>query len=281
MRALLLGLLLACTACGRDADVRSPGLPAAPGAPTPSTSTVLFGAVSDTAFRPLSGARVEIVDGPQAGSFTTSAADGRFSITFTSSDTVTVRATKDGYASATMNVRPPSGIFLSFYLSPPAQVNIAGTYTLTFVADSACAGLPEALRTRTYTAAIAPSPYRPGDTLFEVTLSGAPFIGTYNGFEVGVAGNYLAFTIYNNFDEGEGVVEEIGPSTYLEVVGTASASVGSDGVSAISIPFSGNFGLCVGSAPYSAGSLYRCYLRAPVSLAECRSQNHRLILTPR
>ena len=141
---LLFGFVLASTACG-GADIRSPASPAAPTIVVPPTNITLFGAVSDTAFRPLSGARVEIVEGSQAGWFTTSAADGRFSIAFTSTNVVTVRATKDGYASATMSVRPPSGIFLSFYLSPPEPVNIAGTYTVTFAADGACTGLPDAL----------------------------------------------------------------------------------------------------------------------------------------
>ena len=280
--AALLGVALMAAACGGDQPRAT--TPTAPSIITSPARQTLFGSVSDTAFGPLVGARVEIVDGPQAGAFLTTAQDGRFSISFSSSETVTVRATKGGYVPATMSVRPPSGVFLSFYLSPVAPpVNMAGTYTLTFVADSSCTQIPDDLRTRTYTATMTPSPYRSDHTLFDVTLSGASFyagtnIGNYNSFDVGVAGDVVALSVYNGLDEGEGIVEQLGPTTYLEFAGSASGSVGASDVSTISVPFDGRFQYCV--AKFAQSSLYRCYFNA-ATLAECRSKNHRLILTRR
>ena len=44
---------------------------------------------------------------------------------------------------------------MSFSLAPHGQsANIAGLYTLTFTADSACTNLPDEARTRTYAATI-------------------------------------------------------------------------------------------------------------------------------
>ena len=280
--AMALCVALVGAACGTDQ--RSAATPTAPSLATSPATHTLFGSVSDTAFRPVAGARVEIVDGPQAGAFLTTIQDGHFSISFGSPETLTVRATRDGYAPATMSVRPSSGIFLSFYLKPlAAAVNLTGTYTFTVVADSACDQLPEALRTRTYTATIAPSPFRPDNTLFSGTLSGGSFyvgsnIGSYNSFDVGVAGDFLAFSVYHGLDEGEGIVEQLAPTTYLEVAGSASGSIGTSDVSTVSIPFDGRIQYCVGNTEQT--SLYRCYFNA-ATLSECRSKNHRLILTRR
>ena len=65
---------------------------------------------------------------------------------------------------------------MSFSLQPHGQsANIAGLYTLTLTADSACTNLPDEARTRTYTATIVPGS-RP--TTFVGRLSDAQIVAS-------------------------------------------------------------------------------------------------------
>ena len=94
----------------------------------------LFGYVSDTAFRPVGGASVEIIDGPEAGLVTVSDATGRFEYDRHVSIPSTVRAVKDGYAMGTNTSIPTTDgrAYVGFTLAslnPP--VAVAGSYTLT------------------------------------------------------------------------------------------------------------------------------------------------------
>jgi hypothetical protein len=213
--------------------------------------------VYDTANRRLAGAIVEVVDGPQAGTSATSDASGGFALTGTFDDTTLFRATKEGHVAATQHWRrfsasdqPWLGFSLDV-LAPP--VNIAGVYTLTFIADSACAAaLPAELRTRTYTATISPGA---NNTAYRIDVSGAVFDSFYNWFSVGVAGDYLGFWLGD-----EHLVEVLAANTYLELSGAAAATVGTSGVSTISASFDGVF-------RYQA--------------VTCESKNHQLILTRR
>jgi hypothetical protein len=98
-RAGFVLLVLAQGMAGCD-DSRSPVSPAAPpGTPGSVNGELISGTVSDTAFRPLAGARVELIDGPQAGMSTTSDAQGSFSFTATVDDTTRFRASKEGHVS--------------------------------------------------------------------------------------------------------------------------------------------------------------------------------------
>jgi hypothetical protein len=70
---------------------------------------------------------------------------------------VTLRATKDGYATATVPAQALTDgrAYASFQLgsvTPP--VAIGGNYPLTITADNACTTLPDDVRTRTYRAAV-------------------------------------------------------------------------------------------------------------------------------
>src|SRR5207247_2142161 len=115
-------------------------------------------------------------------------------------------------------------------LVPP--VRVAGDYTVTFIADTAC-DFPNDLRTRTYAATVAampPTQAFPADTRFNVTVSGAQFVPRYDAFSIFVAGNYVRFDL--NADDA-GLVEQIARSTYLALNGDASASVGTTTVSSI------------------------------------------------
>ena len=253
----ILFMTLAVAACGNH----GPGAPAAtvtsPTAPTPPTpsSTGVRGSVSDTAFRHLDGAWVEVVDGLQAGMSTTADANGSFSLSGTFDDATRFRATKDGHLAATQVSRTfpwLSGRYLTFsleVLAPP--VNMAGDYTLTFIADSACVGLPDDVRTRTYAATITPW----SSTSFNVALSGASFLPSRDSFPIGVAGDYLTFWFAD-----PAIVEQIAANTQVELYGSAGASVGTSGVSTIAVSWDGEF---------------------EYAQTECESKNHQLILTRR
>ena len=174
----------------------------------------IYGYVDDTAFRPIAGVSIEIVNGPQAGTMTTSDASGRFSYDGTFAFPVALRASKDGYTTSTRTtLRPTDGhAYAGFSLAsvtPP--VAVAGNYTLTISADPACTALPEDVRTRTYQAAVSANTYggnTPG-TSFNGVVTGAQFAPNANRFFVGVFGDYVnASTI----GEGPSIIEQVGPN---------------------------------------------------------------------
>lgn len=157
-------------------------------------------------------------------------------------------------------------------------MNIAGDYTLTFIADTGCADIPDELRTRTYAATIAPGarPNIPANTFFNATVSGASFL-VNTGFYVGVAGDYLRIVLAN---DGPILVEEVAPNTYLSFGGSAAASVGISAPSTISASFDGVIESCGLRSELDRGRFYDCSPSQPVTYAtQCASKNHRLILT--
>ncbi len=240
-----------------------------------------MGYVFDTVNRALAGARVEVLDGPQAGTSTTSDPVGAFSLTGTFGGATRFRATKEGYVAGTQALGlTGTGRSIVFALDVLAgSVNIAGDYTLTFTADGACAGqLPTEVRTRTYAATITPasSLTRPANTQFTAVLSGAELDTYYRMISIFVAGDYVDFDLSDNF-----LLEEVAPDTYLTIGGVGAASVGTSGVSTISASFQGLFDYCVTKAEPNAGNLYSCVPAEAIAHAQCASKNHRLILTRR
>ena len=254
--------------------------------PTPNPSQIqLTGYVADSAFRSLAGARVEIVAGPETGMSTTTDATGHFSMTGLFDDTNQVRATKEGYVDSTGSLYPcgncgngNSRRWISLYLGvtePP--VNMAGDFTLTFMADDACTGLPDELRTRTYAATIRPGgvPQSPAGTQFDVTLSGAAFETDWHQFLIGVAGNVVTFAFWG---EPLWIVEHLAPRTTLGYGGRAEVSVGPS-VSTISTTFEGVIDYCVLKA--DTKQFWQCGTAQAEAHVACESKNHRLILTRR
>ena len=170
-----------------------------------------------------------------------------------------MRAVKDGYAigTSTSVLTSDGRAYVGFSLaslSPPAAV--AGSYTLTITADSACASLPDDVRTRTYPAtitAVADSTAVPANTRFNGTVTAGQFAPYANLFFVGVFGNDVTIST-----EGEGptIVEEVGPNRYVAFYGEASATVGPDGLTAISVPFAGTIEYCELAGPI--GPYYDC-----------------------
>jgi hypothetical protein len=247
-------------------------------APPPDVLRVhVAGAVSDTAFRPVPGARVEVVDGPEAGISTITDAAGAFALAGRFDDTTLFRATKDDYLSVTKAFAPccPTSRALYFFLGiAAAPVRLAGDYTLTFAADAACAGLPEEARTRDYNVTLveSSSPVIAPSSWFTVTFRDAPLLSNYSSFLIGRAGEYLAF----NLEESEGpyLVEEIAPNAYVAIGGMAATTVGS-APNTISAAFEGTIEYCRLRSPM--GTYYDC--AANVARSRCGSRNHRVTLT--
>ena len=275
-------LVLAVGLAGCDAD-RRPGpsgpssVPQAGQQPAPQPGIQLAGTVSDAAWRPLAGARVEVVDGPQAGLSTTTNANGEYRLTGAFDETTHFRATKESHVAATWPLpaicdRCNPQWWIYFYLealAPPAS--IAGDYTLTFVADGACAGLPEEVRTRTYqaTVTLTSRPGDPANSRFDVTVTGGNLLERYNGFTIGVVGDYVKTDIGDWGHGAPGLVEQIAPNTYL-TLGGAIATTAND-TSMIAGSFVGAIERCELTSEW--GSRYSCEGGAVVH-ERCSSQNH-------
>jgi hypothetical protein len=238
-----------------------------------------------------------VLDGAQAGVVATADANGQFWLAGTFDAATRFRATKDGHATATETwtcAMPACGDngprpYVSFYLvaATPA-VDLAGDYTVTFTADSACPDLPSEIRTRTYAATLAPSSHpRPNgsaNTSMTATLSGASFFGAFLSFEIGVAGDFADFWLDGGHDPP--VVEQLATNTYVAFSGNATANV-SAGVGSIAMPLDGWIDYCVTQTPM--GTYYLCGTDlsgtpipgAVVTHAHCDSQHHQLTVTRR
>jgi hypothetical protein len=250
-------------------------------APRPAGVEVA-GAVVDTAFRPLAGARVEAVDGVHAGRSTTADGQGRFSLVGEFDSATAFRASLEGHLATTRTwaqFSPSSPPWLQFFLAvPDPPVAVAGDYSLTFIADAACTGLPIELRTRTYSANIAAqlAPGVPTDTMFTVRVGAADFLDGYSTFLLGVAGDHLTFSLEES--EGPWLVERLSPTAYLGLGGIGAVSVGAS-TSTISTSFDGSFDYCVRRT--AMGSYYSCAPEQAVERQRCQSASHRLIVTRR
>ena len=218
-----------CVGCG---DAPSPS----PAQPTSPVQSSLSGDVQDTAFRGLSDARVEITEGSQAGAFATTEPYGLFRIPGAFSGTISVRASKDGYVTATQRIQVPNQDLVFHLEAAGPSVDITGAYTLTLLADSTCTALPDVARKRTYNVAIAPNPRSP--FLYEGILSGATFYRSNDfHFDIGVSGSTARFVIG---EYGSGFTEDLGAST-VEIWGQMDTSMNG---SSSAGSFSGAFTYC-------------------------------------
>ena len=282
--ALVVTLIAASLGCGGEGSPSAPSaLPGPQPAPAAAAAVLrpLFGYVSDTAFRSVAGASVEVVSGQHAGLVTMSDASGRFSFDQDVASPSTVRATKDGYAVGTRtSVFLTDGrAYVSFSLAsinPP--VAIAGSYTLTITADSTCAALPDDVRTRTYpaTVAVATSSTAPANTRFDGKVTGGQFAPFLNLFWIGVFGDYVTISTEG---EGPSLAEHLGGNRYVAFYGSGAASVGTGLVSTISVPFAGTIESCELASPI--GPYYDCAAAVGAVRRECRSTSHLLTLTRR
>ena len=98
----------------------------------------------------------------------------------------------------------------------------------------------------------------------------------YCGFQIGVAGDYVGFSIYNGEDFG--FVERIGPKTYLAFYGSAGGGVDA-ATSTISALFDGGIEYCVNASELTTNN--NCTPALAEARVECISKNHHLTLTRR
>jgi hypothetical protein len=278
----LMGAILA--GCDSATTPLAPSPPQAAPQPNPNPSQIqLTGYVADSAFRSLAGARVEVVNGPQAGLSGTTGANGQFEMFGAFDDTTRVRASKEGHVDATGALNPSCGScpttrrWISLYLATLAPpVNLTGDYTLTFVADGACPDLPDEVRTRVYTAAIRPDAHGrgPEGTRFEATFIGADFAPEWDRLPIGVAGDFVTFAFWG---EPLWLVEHVATRTTLGFGGRAEVTVDPGGFSRISTTFEGVIDYCVLAS--DTGRFLEC---APADThVVCESESHRLTLERR
>ncbi|HKW00122.1 MAG TPA: carboxypeptidase-like regulatory domain-containing protein [Vicinamibacterales bacterium] len=275
---LTIVVALLAAACGRG--------PQQPTVPTTVQTgqrivTQIRGTVADSAFRRLAGVKVEIVDGPNAGVFAISDSNGALSFAGTFAGVVTFRATKDGYLPATQALDVQS-------LCGPCDARIAfgmeaadtvlriepGDYTLTFVADDACTGIPGELRTRTYAATVTKSSGFPGG--LDVRVAGMLY--EHGWFVIGISGNYLA----TEDDSYPTIFEPLPQSTYLGIDFAIQTTLSGATGSGISIQFPGTFEYCA----LRSGSLdiRFCEFVPAANLVahdRCFADHHRLVLERR
>ena len=104
-------------------------------------------------------------------------------------------------------------------------------------------------------------------------MSGGRFAPFANTFFVGVFGNEVAISTWG---EGPTIVEEVGPNRYVAFYGDANATVGPEGLTAISVPFAGTIEYCELAAPI--GQYYECTGARAAVRHECQSSRSQLTL---
>jgi hypothetical protein len=258
--------------------------PAVPTPVQPASRVVMLirGIVADTAFRSLAGVRVEILNGPNAGTFAISNPDGTLSFSGTFAGALTFRATKDGYVPAThiLDVQGLcAGCDASIRIDMEALDTTVrlepGEYSLTFIADDACAQLPAQLRTRTYAATITRSSLYPA--AYDVRVPGMLF--EHGWFAIGISGNYLG----TEDDSYPTLFEPLPQSAYLgidflvrNVVFEASRE------STISVLFPGTFEYCALKAdPIDIKFCEFVPADNLVAHERCSADHHQMILVRR
>lgn len=135
---------------------------------------VIEAGTSDAA---LADALVQVIIGSGAGLSTTTGQDGRYRLYGVAGDTE-VQVTKEGYLARAVRVVVADHVTQDFDLSlQQPREDFSGAYTLTVTAANSCRDrLPEAIRSRSYTAALTQNgPH------VDVRLSGAHFAVTSGG----------------------------------------------------------------------------------------------------
>jgi hypothetical protein len=283
---LVLIVSLGVAGCGGSpstpTDARQPAPQPAP-PPAPSSTPQLAGIVYDSAERPLSGARVEVLDGPQAGQWTLTDGTGSYGFNGTFDDATRFRATLTGHVPA-IGTRGPRcapcnpNWWLYFFLQPDgASADLTGDYTLTIAADPACSDLPASARARTYTARIAHAVYarHPPETTFKLTVDGASFVSGYGTLDVFVAGSAVTAEV-GDLHGAPGLVEQVAETTYLTFGGSISGAVTTP--LRITASFNGFIEQCELAEAW--GARRNCTSAPTVSrVSSCTSARHQLTLS--
>jgi hypothetical protein len=243
MSVLLLVMGVGCESPTRESHLAPPPSPP----PSSPAEYSLSGTVRDTAYRLIPDVRIQVVEGAPVEVSTLTDASGRFELPGTFTGVVVVRAEKAGYVSMTRRAgTAPSGggrqsLFFDMELDAPS-VNLTGDWNLTLQADASCEAVPDVLRTRTYTASLAPSSFRPQN--YVGLLSGAEFRGPRTEMYIGVAGTYASFDLSSAWDAEYYIHEKLAPSGYLAIWGVGE---GSASESMVSGSLRGSFEYCASS----------------------------------
>jgi hypothetical protein len=109
---------------------------------------------------------------------------------------------------------------------PLSGPELAGVYTLTVEADGKCVDLPQAVKKRTYQAALEATPY----AYLAIYIAGG---GYTQRTVVGELWNGMSID-WNNFDIGgcDGYKEPLGPSSSLMICGEGAAQAGESVITA-------------------------------------------------
>ena len=275
---------------------RSSMLPTAPTPVAPLQSAVnavnVRGTVYDTAYRPIAGAIIEVLDGPHAGLTATSIATGEFALAGAFEVGTRFRARSEGYLEGISRLEPrcPQCVsnFVNFNLGLPiAPANIAGDYLLTIDANEACTALPAEASKRTYRVRIVPEATQPtsANTYFRVAIDDGDIIRelAWDGVWIAAAGNYLELWM-GDLHGQPGLVDEIDTDTFFSVGGAGHTTVEMTPVTVISARFDGELAYCVvkaGNSVVGADRRYACNTDRAVTRAACQSPAHRLTLAKR
>jgi hypothetical protein len=280
-------LLLVCVAAGCDSasptmatPLPPPGASTPPSSPVPSNpnSISVGGYIYDVAWRPLTGARIEVLDGPQAGASAISDSRGNFYLNGEFNETTRFRASLPGHRDQTTILQPrcpacQPNWWLSFTLETDApHADLSGQYQLTFVAAEHCTGLPSELRQRTYSASVSPGS---GAGRFVVSLQGGTFIFRYDRFDVGLAGDTFV-AVLGDFHGTPGIAERVSGDGYLGFEGQATAQVSATAVTEINAQFEGVISYCEVAGPVP--ERFTCPANGPGERVQCTSDRHQMIL---
>jgi hypothetical protein len=272
-RTLALSAALVLTGCGG----RGPAGPT-PGTTPPQVTLSVSGWVNDTVSRRVPGARVQVMNGPQAGTAVITDDNGEFTLETPLPILTQLRASKPGYRDDTRSVSGQgNSARLGFQLgstNPP--IDLTGQYEITFTADSACDALPEIARTRTYSA-------NGISTL--ISLSGALF----GAFGDSLPWNSISFQQFEDvarFSMYDPPILEVIPNApppyppppyprpgdgYVSIYGEASGTVSRE---RSQVPLLGAFEYC---PKVEWGAFRQC----AVDVITCRSALHQMTMTRR
>lgn len=286
LRSVLVVMLVLAGSFGCDSQ--SPIAPSTVTPPRPGSTTgppntngiAIAGHVYDRAWRQLASARVEVLDGPNAGLSTTTDARGEFRLAGAFDEATRFRATTPGHRDQTLvlparceRCNPNWWIFFSLDMEAPA-VDLIGDYGLTFTAHASCTALPEEFRSRSFDVSVRPSPQGVA-AQFSVAIRSGSLLPGYDTFDVGVAGDYFA-GLLGDFHGSPGIAERVAGNTFLGFEGTASAVLSSD-AGTVAGSFDGVISVC--ELPGAPAARYSC--DAAIARAVCTSPSHRFVLQRR
>jgi len=258
----------------RSSDL-TPPIPA-----EPITSFTVWGSVRDTFFNGLADVPVEIIDGPMSGTVVRTGPSGQFKFPDPFPEEATLRATKDGYVTATARApRPttrtvggPQTLVTIELPSPEPSLDISGNYTFTVGNEPACDVIPEPLRVRTYDVSLVrfTNPYS-----FRMNFSDPNVLDAWGpAIEIRLKGSEMQMVIG---DWNAGLIEDF-ESGWVTFFGYATATMTPAGVSGAFLQGGSGYTYCPGPRPNKGTNVTTWYCAAP---QYCGSKPIRYSLTRR